>query len=85
MKKVLVMFGMMVLASCAQTVQFRPSDESFDVVCAVGTDACEERASAQCASSFSVIHRETQQSTVIPHYGQYPLTLEMDKLTVQCD
>jgi hypothetical protein len=66
-------------------VVLQPSNTPFDVVCAVGADTCEKRASAQCASSFSVIERETLKSTAIPHYGQYPLTLEMDKLTVQCD
>jgi hypothetical protein len=78
-----VIWGIL-LTGCSNAV-LQPSNTPFDVVCAVGTDACEERASAQCATSFSVINRETQQSTVIPHYGQYPLTLEMDKLTVQCD
>jgi len=58
--------------------------QAYTFTCSAGTEQCEQASTTWCPTGYDVIEHGQQASPVVPHYGEYPVTLLTDSLTVQC-
>jgi hypothetical protein len=52
--------------------------------CSAGIAQCEARADKFCPNGYDVIEHIEQNTTVMPHYGEYPMLIHIEKLAFRC-
>jgi hypothetical protein len=78
---------MLTVSGCAiQPTSIKTPDgqQLYTFTCSTGIEQCEQSAATWCAAGYDVIEHSTHISRVVPHYGEYPVTLISDNLTVKC-
>lgn len=78
---------MLIVSSCAiQPTVIKTADgqQLYTFTCSTGIEQCEQSAATWCVAGYDVIQHTTPSSKVVPHYGEYPVTLISDNLTVKC-
>jgi len=52
--------------------------------CNSGIEKCYEKSAELCPSGYDIIEHSNKSSTYLPHYGEYPMTVNIESLTIEC-
>jgi len=58
--------------------------QSYTINCNSGIEKCHQKSAELCPSGYETIEHANKSSTLIPHYGEYPMTVNTESLTIQC-
>lgn len=76
-----------VISGCAiQPTSTTDADgrQGYTLNCSSGIEACRQQAADLCPNQYDVIEHTKKSSTVVPHYGEYPMTINIETLTIKC-
>jgi hypothetical protein len=75
------------LSSCTITptrITLEDGSPAYTMDCTSGIEQCIQAAQLSCPNGYDVIEQGTHTQTVVPHYGEFPLTITTEILTVRC-
>lgn len=75
------------LSGCAtQPTSITTADgkQGYMLNCDSGIEKCHQKSTELCPGGYDIIDHSKKSSTVIPHYGQYPMTINTESLTIKC-
>ena len=87
MRKHIILFAILALSACAiePTVIKGPNGEqAYMFNCNNGTKMCYQKAAKYCPSGYDIIKHTNTSSELMPHYGEYPITVTVENLTIHC-
>ncbi|MBL1321341.1 MAG: hypothetical protein COA63_009830 [Methylophaga sp.] len=58
--------------------------QSYTINCSSGIDKCHQRSAKLCPTGYDIIEHSKKTSTLVPHYGEYPMTINIENLTISC-
>ena len=58
--------------------------QSYVMDCNSGINKCYQKADELCPSGYDIIEHSIKTSTVMPHYGEYPMMTNTESLTLDC-
>ncbi len=88
MKTNITLLSLVILmAGCA--VQPLPTNgadgqQGYAISCISGIEQCYQKAAKLCSGGYDIIEHTHSSSILVPHYGQYPMTVNTDNLTIRC-
>lgn len=56
----------------------------FTMDCNEGIEKCYQKSAELCPAGYDIIEHTKKTSTLVPHYGQYPMTINIERLTIEC-
>tara|TARA_R110002050_G_scaffold269917_2_gene412687 strand:+ start:229967 stop:230233 length:267 start_codon:yes stop_codon:yes gene_type:complete len=56
----------------------------YTINCNSGIEVCQQKSEELCPSGFDIIDHAKKSSTLAPHYGEYPTTIDTESLTIKC-
>lgn len=75
------------LSGCAfQPASITTADgkQGYTLNCNSGLEKCHQKATELCPAGYDIIDHSKKSSTVVPHYGEYPMTINTESLTLEC-
>lgn len=75
------------LSGCAtQPTSITTADgkQGYTLNCDSGIEKCHQKAAELCPKGYDILEHSKKSSTVVPHYGQYPMTINTELLTIKC-
>lgn len=88
MKAKITIFSLaVVMSGCAiDPVSIAGPDgkQRYTLSCNSGTDKCHQKAAKLCPSGYDVIEHSKESSTRVAHYGEYPITTNIENFTIDC-
>lgn len=76
-----------VISGCAiqPTLVSAPEQtQRYALHCNAGIEKCYQRAAEICTEGYDVIEHSKSETTVVPHYGQYPMIIKAENLEIEC-
>ncbi|MDO7596853.1 MAG: hypothetical protein MUQ51_06935 [Pseudomonadota bacterium] len=58
--------------------------QGFTMNCNSGLEKCNQKSAELCPAGYDIIEHSKKASTVVPHYGEYPMTIKTESLTIKC-
>ncbi|MFW5425773.1 MAG: hypothetical protein ACKE8G_04470 [Methylophagaceae bacterium] len=58
--------------------------QNYIINCTSGIDRCRQKAAELCPAGYDVTEHSKKSSTLVPHYGEYPMTINIENLTINC-
>jgi len=58
--------------------------QGYTINCNSGVDLCHKKSAKLCPAGYDIVEHIKESSTVIPHYGEYPMTLNTESLIIEC-
>ena len=87
MKAKIIALSFVVIGGCAiepTSVVGSDGKQRYMMNCHSGIDKCHQKAAELCPSDYDIIEHTKKSSIVVPHYGEYPMTIYTENLTVEC-
>jgi hypothetical protein len=75
------------LSACAtQPTSITTADgqQGFTLNCNSGIEKCHQKSAELCLAGYDIIEHSKKSSTLVPHYGEYPITIITESLTIEC-
>lgn len=85
--KITVLLLAIVISGCAiEPLPITEADgkKSYALNCNSGIEKCQQKAAELCLGGYDIIDHVKKSSTVVPHYGEYPMTINIESLTIKC-
>ncbi len=58
--------------------------QSYIINCGFGINKCYQKATNLCPDGYDIIDHSKKIASLVPHYGEYPMTVYIENLTVTC-
>lgn len=58
--------------------------QGYTIQCDSGVAKCEQKAAKLCPDGYDILDHSKKTTTLVPHYGEYPMTVNIENLTVEC-
>jgi len=59
-------------------------NQGYIINCNSGVALCHKKSAKLCPAGYDITEHTKESSTVIPHYGEYPMTLNTESLIIEC-
>lgn len=76
-----------VISGCAinpAPISTSEGKRNYAIYCSSGIDKCHQKSAELCPDGYDIIEHSKQSSTRVPHYGEYPMTINIENLTIDC-
>ena len=87
MRNLIILSTIIVLSGCAiePTTIIGPNGKQVYMLnCNAVIEMCYQKAGKLCSRGYDIINHTNTLSAITPHYGQYPMTINVENLTIQC-
>jgi len=58
--------------------------QSYTINCTSGIDKCRQKSAELCPTGYDIVEHTKKSSTLVPHYGEYPMTINIEQLIIDC-
>ncbi len=58
--------------------------QGYVITCDSGINKCYQRASKLCPNGYDIIEHSKKTSTLVPHYGEYPMIVNIENIIIEC-
>ena len=58
--------------------------QAYTINCTLGIDECRQKAAKLCPAGYDINEHIKKSSTLVPHYGEYPMTINIESLIIHC-
>lgn len=58
--------------------------QRYAMNCVSGIEQCYQKAAELCPNGYDIIEQTHTSSKLVPHYGQYPMIVNTENLTIEC-
>lgn len=58
--------------------------QSYKFDCNADTKVCYQKAGKLCTRGYDIIDHANTSTIMMPHYGEHPMTINVESLTIQC-
>jgi len=85
--KITVFFLAIVISGCATeptSITRTDGKQGYTLNCNSGTEKCHQKSAELCSGGYDIIDDSKKTSTFVPHYGEYPMTIDIESLTITC-
>jgi hypothetical protein len=85
-KMTILLLTLVVSACAAQPTSIITADgkQLYAFNCRAGLEKCYQQSRKWCPAGYDIFDHSKKTSTVVPHYGEYPMILTTESLTIQC-
>jgi len=82
----LFIFAVVVGGCAIEPVSISQPDgkQGYTINCSSGIDKCRQKSAELCPAGYDIIEHFKKSSTLVPHYGEYPMTVNIENLTIHC-
>ena len=85
--KITVLCFAFVISGCAiEPISMSGPDgkQGYTMNCDSRIEQCHQKAAELCPEGYDILDHAKKASTVVPNYGEYPVTIITESLTIQC-